>query len=157
MAFLTTAPRLGDSKNNLLFKIAQHYASLCPSGVAPLLMDPDNTLLFKWAKSLFLCSTVCSDPAAPSGLAASPPNPASQVDWTDNSDNETGFEIQYRNVTQGGVFVSWPAVGPGIVQETIDTGLGTQDADQIEIRVRAVNGACSSEWVSITVQAEILN
>lgn len=161
MVFPSTAPRHGDSDNILLYKIVQHYAALCPAAnAAPQWGDTDNNLLFKWAKNLSICGVTeaCSDPAAPSGLAASPPNPGSLVTWTDNADNETGFEIRYRNITQGGSFVNWPdAIGPDIEEETIDTGLGTQDQDQIEIQVRAVNGSCFSEWVSITVTAEILN
>lgn len=154
--FADPAPKLGDSKNNLLFKICQIYAEGCPESRGPAQGDSDNNLLFKIADTLFICA--CSDPLAPSGIAASPPNPGSLVTWTDNSDNETGFEIRYRNLTQGGDFISWPdSIAANEEQETIDTGLGTLDQDQIEIQVRAVNGACSSEWVGITVTAEILN
>lgn len=128
----------------------------CGGDNPPRLLDSDNNLLYKIAKIVSTC-LACSDPAAPSGLTASPPNPASLVEWTDNADNETGYEIRFRNITQGGGFVNWPAVGPDVEQETIDTGLGTEDQDQIEIQVRAVNGSCSSEWVGITVVAEILN
>lgn len=128
----------------------------CGGDSPPRLLDSDNNLLFKIARIVSTC-VGCSDPAAPSGLTASDPNPASLVEWTDNSNNETGFEIRYRNITQGGGFVSWPAVGADVEQETIDTGLGTQDQDQIEIQVRAVNGSCASEWVGITVTAIIFN
>lgn len=56
MTFASTAPRLGDSDNILLFKIAQHYAMLCPSAnAAPRRGDSDNNLLFKIAKALSIC------------------------------------------------------------------------------------------------------
>ena len=154
--FADPSPQRGDSKNILLFKICQMYAEGCPDARGPEHGDSDNNLLFKIADILFVCA--CTDPLPPSGLAASPPNPGSLVTWTDNSDNETGFEIRYRNITQAGDFVTWPqSIAADAEQETIDTGLGTQDADQIRIEVRAVNGGCSSEWVGVTVQAEILN
>lgn len=158
MAFETTAPQLGDSDNNLLFKIAQHYAALCPESEAPKLGDSNNTLLFKWAKALFTCggAGACSDPAAPSDLFATNPAPETTVTWTDNATNETSYELQYQNLTQGGGFssiISFPAnstsTGTGVII------VGAADGDNIEIQVRAVDDTCVSAWVSITVIAII--
>lgn len=155
--FLDPTPRLGDSDNILLFKICQMWNERCGGENPPRLLDSDNNLLYKIAKIVSTC-LACSDPAAPSGLTASPPNPGSLVEWTDNADNETGYEIRYRNITQGGGFISWPdTIGVDAEEETIDVGMDTQDQDQIEIQVRAVNGNCSSDWVGITVTAEMLN
>jgi hypothetical protein len=153
--FPDPTPRLGDSDNILLFKICQMWNERCGGDNPPRLLDSDNNLLYKIAKIVSTCIS-CVDPAAPSGLTASPPNPGSLVEWDDNADNETGYEIRYRNITQGGGFVSWPAVGANVEQETIDVA-GANDADQIEIQVRAINGSCFSEWVGITVAAEIFN
>lgn len=151
--FANPSPQFGDSKNNLLFKLCQMYSERCNPENAPAQSDSDNNLLFKIAGSI---CPACVDPAAPSGLTASPPNPGSLVEWTDNSDNETGFEVRYQNLTLGGGFVDAGSVGPNVEELTIDV-VGAEDTNQIEIQVRAVNGSCSSDWVSITVAAEIFN
>lgn len=150
------APFLGDSDNTLLFKICRFYSLACPAADAdPKLLDSDNQLLFKIAKSLAECG-VCSDPAAPSNLAATPPAPETTVTWTDNATNETSYEVRYQNITQGGGFISpisYPPDSTGTVTGVII--VGASDGDQIELQVRAVSGSCVSAWVSITVIAEI--
>jgi len=112
-------------------------------------------------KAAILCDiagAACTVPAAPSGLAATPPAPETTVTWTDNATNETSYQVRYQNLTRGGGFsspVSFPAnstsTGTGIII------VGAVDGDSIEIQVRAVNGVCVSAWVSITVVAVIPN
>lgn len=112
-------------------------------------------------KAAILCDIAmasCETPAAPTGVAATPPAPETTVTWTDNATNETGYQVRYQNLTQGGGFsspVSFPAnstsSGTGIII------VGAVDGDSIEIQVRAVNGNCVSAWVSITVVAVIGN
>lgn len=51
--FSDTTPKLGDSDNNLLFKIAQMFSTQYSPGInEPRLGDSDNRLLFKIAKAL---------------------------------------------------------------------------------------------------------
>lgn len=151
--FSDPSPRLGDSDNILLFKIAQMWAALC-SGRNPEFGDSDNVLLSKIAGSVALCG--CTNPAAPSGLNATQPAPETTVTWTDNANNETGYELRYRNLTQATGFsdvISYPANSAGTGTGVII--VGAVDGDSIEVQVRAVNGACFSDWVSIEVIAFI--
>ena len=51
--FTDPSPKLGDSGNTLLFKIAQMFsAQFSPGQNEPRLRDSNNNLLFKIAKSL---------------------------------------------------------------------------------------------------------
>lgn len=152
--FSDPSPKLGDSDNTLLSKIVQMWHGLCVSSRIPQFIDSDNNLLAKWADGVAECG--CTDPAAPSGLSATDPAPETTVSWTDNATNETGYELRYQNLTQGGGFsdiISFPAdstsTGTGVVI------VGAVDGDQIEIQVRAVSGSCVSAWVSITKTAVI--
>lgn len=152
--FSDPSPKLGDSDNILLAKILQMWTTICASSRTPEFGDSDNTLLFKWADGISECG--CTDPLAPSGLSATDPAPETTVSWTDNAINETGYELRYQNITQGGGFseiISYPA-------DSVSTGtgviiVGAQDGDQIEIQVRARSGSCVSDWVSITKTAII--
>lgn len=56
MAFDSTEEKLGDSYNTLLFKICQYYHTVCPaSDSQPLLMDSDETLLYKILLAVNTC------------------------------------------------------------------------------------------------------
>lgn len=152
--FSDPSPKLGDSDNILLAKILQMWSALCVSSRLPRHGDSDNNLLFKLASGVSDCG--CTDPLAPSGLSATPPAPETTVSWTDNATNETGYELRYRNLTQGGGFsdvISYPAdstsTGTGVII------VGANDGDEIEISVRAVSGSCVSAWVTITEIAVI--
>jgi predicted RNA-binding protein with TRAM domain len=110
-------------------------------------------------KAAILCDIAtgaCVAPAAPSGLGATQPAPETTVSWTDNATNETGYEIRYQNITQGGGFVA-PTSLPADSTGTVIVITGAADGDSIEIQVRAVNGLCASAWISVTVVASINN
>ncbi len=93
-------------------------------------------------------TTVVCVPAAPSGLTATPdPDDNTQVDleWTDNSGNETGFEIE-RSTSQNGPFAPVATVGAG---ETGYTDGGLDCGATYYYRVRAVNAGDNSAYTSV--------
>lgn len=81
-------------------------------------------------------------PNAPSGVAAAMqvPNTTVRVTWSDNSGDETGFNL-YRSVNGGG-FVFHDSVGANVVQYD-DTGLTL--GNSYSYRVSAENGAGESD------------
>lgn len=82
-------------------------------------------------------------PLSPSGLIASTAS-ESQIDltWTDNSDNESEFQIQRDS---GSGFQSIDSIGADSVAYS-DTGLSSEHT--YIYRVRAVNSAGESEWTN---------
>ncbi len=91
-------------------------------------------------------------PAAPSGLAAMDlgDNSNVRITWTDNSSNETGFDLQ-RQTQSGGNWSSSTTVslGANLTQRTEARGPGTY-----RYRIRSKNGAGQSAytgWVNVTV------
>lgn len=92
----------------------------------------------------------CVPPTAPSDVAATAIGSLQlDVTWTDNSSDETGFDIRWRNVTTAGAFVDAPSVGPNVTTTTIDASGGSSDGDSIEVQVRAAGtDDCDSDWVS---------
>lgn len=84
-------------------------------------------------------------PAAPSGLGATPDS-GSQItlSWTDNSENESGFEVQ-RKTGSDGTFTGIATPGPDSTGY-LDSGLDSETT--YVYRVRAVNSAGASAWSS---------
>jgi subtilisin family serine protease len=77
-------------------------------------------------------------PAAPSGLFATPLSPNQiQLTWTDNSDNEAGFEIAFAD---GTLIATRPS------NTTSHTVGGLAPATPYAFRVRAFNAAGMSPW-----------
>ena len=77
-------------------------------------------------------------PAAPSGLFATPLSPNQiQLTWTDNSDNEAGFEIAFAD---GTLIATRPS------NTTSHTVGGLAPATSYAFRVRAFNAAGMSPW-----------
>jgi len=85
-------------------------------------------------------------PNAPSNLTfSSITNTSIQLNWTDNSNNEDGFEI-FRSLSSGGTFVSVGTTGAGVTTFN-NTGL-SQDTEYF-YRVYAYNsGGASASFVS---------
>jgi hypothetical protein len=89
-------------------------------------------------------------PAAPSNLAVQfligDPTYTHQFTWTDNSNNETGFELQARPV--GGTWsgFNWSTVGANI---TSTKTYGWAWGRTYEVRVRAVNQVGPSAWSDV--------
>lgn len=84
-------------------------------------------------------------PAAPSGLSATANgSTAVTMSWTDNSNNETGFEIE-RSVS-GGTF---SALASAAVDVTTYDDATVQPATDYEYRVRACNSVGCSAWSAV--------
>lgn len=83
-------------------------------------------------------------PAAPTALSATAVSYAEiDLSWTDNSSNETGFEIERSTDGIGGTYTPLDAVGAGV------TSYADGDLDATSeycYRVRAVNGIGESAW-----------
>ncbi|MCL6544766.1 MAG: S8 family serine peptidase [Bryobacteraceae bacterium] len=107
----------------------------------------DNLYGFGLVRPDLACGTVSSTPPnAPSNLQATDVTKTSiSLAWTDNSDNETGFELQ--RCTNTCVTLSLPANTASYT----DTGLKRNTT--YSYQVRAVNSAGASAWSnSITVK-----
>ena len=88
-------------------------------------------------------TTVLAPPAAPSGLNVGNPTTSTlQLDWTDNSDNETGFEVERSLTVVGGY--SLVTTAPANATNLTDTGL--EDDTRYYYRVRAINAAGPSSY-----------
>ena len=66
--------------------------------------------------------------------------------WTDNSDNEGGFEIERSTTGSGGPFTLLETVGPDVEAYT-DSGLDPES--EYCYRVRAINTAGESDWTDV--------
>jgi len=87
-------------------------------------------------------------PAAPSDLGvASTSSSVLTLSWTDNSDNETGFEIERSTTGSGGLFTLLTTTAAGAVTN-INSGL--TPVTEYCYRVRAVNGAGQSDYAGPT-------
>jgi uncharacterized repeat protein (TIGR01451 family) len=86
-------------------------------------------------------STTVLPPAAPSGLSASAPS-SSQIDlaWTDNSSNESRFEVE-RSANGG---ATWSPVTSSPANSTAYTDGSVNDGTEYTYRVRACNAASCS-------------
>lgn len=84
-----------------------------------------------------------SPPEAPSGLVALGSGSLVRLSWIDNSDDETGFEIQRR--TGDGPFVLIGTVGANV---TSFADTSPTPANSLSYRVRAVGATGPSVWAS---------
>lgn len=110
------------------------------------------------ASRAFDCCDACIGPDAPGDVEALAAGAlVMDVSWTDNSDDETGFDIRWRNITTGGDFVDAPSEPANATTATVSTAGGATDGDTIEVQVRAAGADCSSEWVSDTVVITDIN
>lgn len=84
-------------------------------------------------------------PAAPSALSAVDLGNQSgtRLSWTDNADNETGFEIERQTSTGGG---TWGAVTPLTAAANAVTRDDTPGEGTHRYRIRAVNAIGPSAW-----------
>lgn len=96
----------------------------------------------------FDCCEDCVGPTAPSGLVLNAAGAfVIDLSWTDNSSDETGFDIRWRNLTTGSGFtnIASNAADDTTAQITVT---GATDGDNIEVSVRATGAACDSDWIS---------
>lgn len=91
-------------------------------------------------------------PNAPSNLIAIFVAPSGySCTWEDNSDNETGFELQLRNITLDG---QWALIDPNPAanDEFYDFGQGyVVGPNELQLRIRAVNGDGESAWAESNI------
>jgi hypothetical protein len=86
-------------------------------------------------------------PSAPTGLAATALTHAQvQIDWTDSSSNESGFEIERSNTGSGGPFVALATVAANVQTYTDPNRDG---ATEYCYRVRATNPVGPSAWTDV--------
>lgn len=86
-------------------------------------------------------------PAAPSGVTASSPSAGTaNVRWTDNSNNETTFEIQRQTRLSNGAWGTATTVGT--VGANVTSFTQSTAAGRYRYRVRATNSGGSSAWTS---------
>jgi hypothetical protein len=87
-------------------------------------------------------------PNAPSNFTVDAEDPKTiRLRWTDNSDNETGFEIQRETSEGSNVYNTVLITSPNVVSYT-DGPLGFTFYGY---RIRAVNGSASSQWTAKTL------
>lgn len=103
-------------------------------------------------KAAILCDIAggtCAGPIAPSNVNAAAAGALMlDVTWTDNSSDETGFDVRWRNLTTAGAFVNAPSRPPNSTTATVDASGGSVDGNLIEVQVRASGTDCDSDWVS---------
>src|SRR5437763_2753381 len=105
-----------------------------------------NSAFSNTASATTNSSTTTGVPAAPSNLTASAVSAGQiQLDWQDNSDNESRFEI-FRSSSSTSSFSFLAQVGAGVTS-FINTGLAS--GATFFYRVRAVNSAGNSGWTTI--------
>lgn len=137
----------------ILYNASGYRPSPFPEGLAPF---PGDDLQRIYEKMNFILTgsggSACVPPTAPSGLDALAAGAfILDLSWTDNSSNETGFGVRWRNLTTGGSFVNEPDAAIDATTAQIDTTGGASDGDNIEVQVQALGSGCNSEWVSDTV------
>ena len=95
-------------------------------------------------------ATTTARPAVPSGLTATVVSPTSvRLDWTDNSNNETGFRLQISS--NGGSSWSNATTTSANVTTYTDTGLTTNHAYLYRVRAQGSAGNSSySNTASVT-------
>ncbi len=88
-------------------------------------------------------------PAAPTNLLATAIS-ESQIDlsWTDNSNNENGFEIE-RSLTMGGLYAVIDSISPSVTSYS-DVGLSSQTTYYYRVRAHNNNGDSVSNEASAT-------
>src|SRR5262245_27747087 len=64
--------------------------------------------------------------------------------WTDNSDNETGFDVQWKTTSPSGQGKG--TVGPDVSSFTVPYYI--KQGTKVTVRVRAFNAAGSSSWTN---------
>jgi hypothetical protein len=100
------------------------------------------------ASRAFDCCDPCVGPTAPSGLVLNAAGAfVIDLSWTDNSSDETGFDIRWRNLTTGSSFTSIASNAPDDTTAQI-TVTGATDGDNIEVSVRATGTSCDSDWIT---------
>jgi hypothetical protein len=88
-------------------------------------------------------TTQAVPPAAPTGLSATAAgSSAVNLGWTDEADNETGFQLQRRTLPGG----SWSEIATPAAEATSHADGGLQPGTTYGYRIRACNGAGCSSW-----------
>lgn len=108
-----------------------------------LTLSPGRDLI-QVNNAYFLATVPAPVQPAPSNLIVTAPSgTAIQLQWTDNSSNETGFAVQ-RQAVGGGGSSSWTLVSTTSINATTFTDASVQGGTQYSYRVLAVSDAGSS-------------
>lgn len=139
----------------IFYNASGYRPSPFPEGLAPF---PGDDLQRIYEKIQFILGggtgsvITCIPPTTPSNLEALAAGALIlDLSWNDNSNNETGFGIRWRNLTTAGAFVNEPDAAADATTGQIDTTGGASDGDNIEVQVQALGTGCNSEWISDTV------
>lgn len=90
-------------------------------------------------------STLDVLPTAPSGVTVTPLSSSSlQVDWTDNSNNEVNFVVEYKLTTEPTTWTLWSSAIAANATTTTITGLSTNTAYDVRVRARNAIGDSSN-------------
>ncbi len=105
-----------------------------------------------YGNSNIIAASIETIPAAPSDVTLVHSASANYLaSWTDNSDDETGFEVESQ--IDGG---SWTAVTT-TAAEAESQIVNATFGDWLKVRVRAVNGAGNSDWVESDQVPEVVS
>lgn len=99
---------------------------------------------------LLLLFDVGTAPTAPSGVTLSQDADADSWDisWTDNSSDETGFDIQYE-LNNSGTWALLTSVAANTTSSNNNSIPGVQHGDDVSVRVRAAGATTSSAYVEV--------
>ena len=96
------------------------------------------------SRSIFIGNGAASPPVAPTiGTTTSIGPTSATANWTDNSSDETSFEVERENPSGGN---NWTSAGTTGANATSLNITGLTASTQYRLRVRAVNGAGPSAW-----------
>jgi subtilisin family serine protease len=92
--------------------------------------------------------TTPAPPAAPTNLAAVSPNGTKiNLTWTDNANNETGFDL-WRRQKNGAVWSGWTTQTLA-ANKTSQTVTGLTAGKKYQFKLRATNASGTSSWLSV--------
>ena len=108
-----------------------------------LSLSYSNVSSFSVTRPLTATGTALTAPTAPTGLTAfAAPMTGIMLNWTDNSSNESGFEVE-RSTTSGAGFVLLTTTAAGVNSYTDSS---TSTGTTYYYRVRAINAAGNSAY-----------
>lgn len=93
-----------------------------------------------------------SPPDDPSDLVLTPTHNSILVEWTDNADDETAYEVDYKLATEPTTWTVWADDLAPNTESTTITGLDAET--EYDVRVRAVNADGESNYIADSATTE---